>query len=151
MLTDVPIGSWTVAGVCDALELVTGRKEFDTGADVAIAVGLVGATGAVVTGLADWQYLVDRPRRVGLVHGLLNVGAVTLYAVSFGLRRSGAPGAGRGIAAVAYGLVTVSGYFGVEFVFNIKDLAQVKIQGGVAEITEKGDTTMVSFSKDYRP
>ena len=43
-------------------------------ADAAITVGLVGASAAAVTGLADWSKVGrGRPRRIGLVHGLLNI------------------------------------------------------------------------------
>src|ERR1041384_639218 len=74
-LTDVPLGAWTAAFALDAMESISGRKELGTGADVAIAVGLVGAAGAAVTGLTDWADTDGRGRKVGLLHGLLDVGA----------------------------------------------------------------------------
>src|SRR5829696_6835972 len=64
-LTDVPLGAWTAA----------------------IAIGLVGAAGAAVTGLTDWSETDGRARKVGLLHGLLNVGATVLYTTSLVLRR----------------------------------------------------------------
>jgi len=73
-LSDVPIGAWTAASVLDVLEATTGRKELGAGADAAIGVGLAAAIPAALSGLTDWQYLVGRPRRTGLVHGLLNIG-----------------------------------------------------------------------------
>jgi len=55
VLTDVPIGSWTAAAVLDALEEKTGSRAMGQGADAAIALGLVGAAAAGITGLADWS------------------------------------------------------------------------------------------------
>jgi hypothetical protein len=72
VLTDVPLGAWTVALVLDALESLSGRDELGPGADAAVAVGLAGAVGAAATGLTDWHDTDDPARRVGLVHGLLN-------------------------------------------------------------------------------
>ena len=43
VLTDIPVGAWTVALVLDTLAMTSGRKKFSKGADVAIQVGLVGA------------------------------------------------------------------------------------------------------------
>src|ERR1041384_6417246 len=45
VLTDVPIGAWTAALALDAVESISGRKELGAGADVALAVGLLGAAG----------------------------------------------------------------------------------------------------------
>src|SRR6185369_16918136 len=86
-LTDVPLGAWTAALTLDAMESISGRKELGAGADAAIAVGLVGAAGAAVTGLTDWSETNGRARKVGLLHGVLNVGATALYATSLVLRR----------------------------------------------------------------
>lgn len=122
-LSDVPIGAWTVAAGLDLLEGMTGRRELGAGADAAIGIGIAGAVGAAVTGLADWQYLVGQPRRVGLVHGLLNTAALAFYATSLGLRRGGNRGAGQAVAAAGYGVVLFTAYLGGELVF--KDLAHV--------------------------
>src|SRR5438445_3101763 len=64
VLTDVPIGSWTAAAVLDALEEKTGSRALGRGADAAIALGLVGAAAAGITGLADWSKIGGgQPRR----------------------------------------------------------------------------------------
>src|SRR5687768_2446806 len=80
VLTDVPIGSWTAAAVFDALEKTTGSRIIGRRADAAITVGLIAAAAAAVTGLADWSRVGrGRPRRIGLVHGLLNITASACY------------------------------------------------------------------------
>src|SRR5207253_646097 len=66
-------------------------------AEILIAVGVVAALGAAVTGYTDWGDTVDRERRIGLSHGLLNLIATLLYAVSLVLRLT-TPGQGAGIS-----------------------------------------------------
>lgn len=117
-LTDVPIGAWTAALALDGLAAVSGQEEVGRAADAAIVVGLSGAAGAAVTGLSDWQYTSGRARRVGVAHGLLNVGGVLLYASSLLLRRRGARAAGHGLAALGYAVATASAYLGGELVFG---------------------------------
>ena len=60
-LTDLPIGAWSVAIIFDLLDVVRARREFAVAADTSIAIGLIGAAGAAVTGLADWSVLIRRP------------------------------------------------------------------------------------------
>ena len=117
-LTDVPLGAWTAALTLDAMETISGRKELGAGADAAIAVGLVGAAGAAVTGLTDWSETNGRARKVGLLHGLLNVGATALYATSLVLRRKDRRSAGRGFAMLGYAVSSTAAYLGGHLVFG---------------------------------
>jgi nitrite reductase/ring-hydroxylating ferredoxin subunit/uncharacterized membrane protein len=87
VLTDIPVGAWTVAMVLDALGTLSGRSDLDGGADAAVAIGLAGALGAAVTGATDWSETDGRAKTIGLLHGLLNVGATALYASSLVMRR----------------------------------------------------------------
>jgi nitrite reductase/ring-hydroxylating ferredoxin subunit/uncharacterized membrane protein len=116
VLTDVPIGAWTTAVVLDLAE-GAGRPEYGPGADAAIAVGLVGALGAAVTGLADWSETDGRARRTGLLHGLLNVAATTLFASAWMARRSDRS-TGRTLARVGYGVSLAAAYLGGNLVFT---------------------------------
>jgi nitrite reductase/ring-hydroxylating ferredoxin subunit/uncharacterized membrane protein len=117
-LTDVPLGAWTAALTLDAMESISGRKELGAGADAAIAVGLVGAAGAAVTGLTDWSETNGRARKVGLLHGLLNVGATALYATSLVLRSKDNRTAGRGFAMLGYAVSSAAAYLGGHLVFG---------------------------------
>jgi nitrite reductase/ring-hydroxylating ferredoxin subunit/uncharacterized membrane protein len=117
-LTDVPLGAWTAALTLDAMESISGRRELGAGADAAIAVGLVGAAGAAVTGLTDWSETDGRARKVGLLHGLLNVGATTLYATSLVLRRKNKRSAGIGFAMLGYAVSSAAAYLGGHLVFS---------------------------------
>src|ERR1051326_8012399 len=57
LLSDVPIGAWLIAGVFDVIWL--GAAETNAwsarAAEAAVIVGMLGAVGAAVTGLADWS------------------------------------------------------------------------------------------------
>lgn len=117
-LTDVPLGAWTAALALDAMESISGRRELGAGADAAIAVGLVGAAGAAVTGLTDWSETSGRARKVGILHGLMNVGATALYTTSLVLRRRKKRGAGMGFAMLGYAVSSASAYLGGHLVFS---------------------------------
>src|SRR3954470_14797129 len=104
VLTDIPIGAWTAALVLDAAD----RKD----ADWAIQVGLIGAVGAAVTGLTDWQATDGPARRVGLVHGLLNVTATALFTASLVCRKRRERSTGRTLAALGYGVAMAAAYLG---------------------------------------
>jgi nitrite reductase/ring-hydroxylating ferredoxin subunit/uncharacterized membrane protein len=118
VLTDVPIGAWTAALALDAVETISGRRELRAGADAAIAVGLLGAVGSAVTGLTDWSETDGRARKVGLLHGLLNVGATALYATSFVLRRRRKRSAGLGFAMLGYAVSSAAAYLGGHLVYG---------------------------------
>ncbi|HET8627188.1 MAG TPA: Rieske (2Fe-2S) protein [Thermomicrobiales bacterium] len=117
-LTDVPVGAWTTALAFDALDLAAGRIDLQPGADAAVGLGLLGAAGAALAGLTDWQKTYGKARRVGLVHGLLNVGVVGLYGASLVCRKSGARGAGRALAAAGYLVAFYSTYLGGTLVYQ---------------------------------
>src|SRR5437016_1699239 len=56
-ITDVPIGAWLIAAIFDIIWLIspTSYAWAASGALVAVAVGILGALGAAVTGLTDWS------------------------------------------------------------------------------------------------
>ncbi len=121
VLTDVPIGSWTAAAVLDALEEMTGSRAIGRGADAVIAVGLVGAAGTAITGLADWSKIGGgQPRRIGLAHALLNATATACYVTSLCLRSTHSRRAGRRFALLGLIVSSVSAYLGGHLVFKEK-------------------------------
>src|SRR5439155_18279017 len=65
VITDVPLGAWTTAAVFELYEFASGDKKFYRGADMPVGIGLIGAAGAAVAGLNDWQFTNDKPKRVG--------------------------------------------------------------------------------------
>jgi nitrite reductase/ring-hydroxylating ferredoxin subunit/uncharacterized membrane protein len=115
VLTDIPVGAWSVAAITD----VIGRdRRADAVAETAIGIGLIGAVGAAITGLTDWQHTTANDRRVGVVHGLLNVSATALYATSLVLRRRGDRGAGRAVGGLAFTIALGAAYLGGHLVYR---------------------------------
>ena len=112
ILTDVPIGAWTVAIVFDALDSMGSRREYRVAADAALGLGLVGAVGAAATGLTDWQDTDPPARRIGLIHGLLNVASVVLFGSSFLARRRDIRTTARGLAALGYAVSVAAAKLG---------------------------------------
>jgi len=117
VLTDVPLGAWTVATAVDVLNRDDDDRQHRA-AEAAVAVGLVGALGAAVTGITDWQHTAGAERRVGLAHGLLNVSATGLYAVSLTLRFGGARPAGRALGGLAFAVALGAAYLGGHLVYR---------------------------------
>ena len=120
VLTDVPIGAWTAAVVFDAAESMSGRRAYRFAADAAVTVGLVGAIGAAATGLTDWQDIDPPARRIGLVHGLLNLMSATLFGSSLIARRRRSRSSGRDLAALGYALSMIAAYLGGNLVYEEK-------------------------------
>lgn len=117
VLTDLPVGAWSVVCVLDLVEEFTGARKYRAGADAALNIGLVGAAGAAITGLTDWKDVHGQPRRTGVVHGLLNLAAAGLYLASSIQRSNGKRGAARGLAYAAYGVVFASAWLGGHLVY----------------------------------
>jgi nitrite reductase/ring-hydroxylating ferredoxin subunit/uncharacterized membrane protein len=118
-ITDVPLGAWTAALVLDAMESLSGRSEFRDGADAAVAVGLLGAVGSAITGLTDWSETDDRGKRVGAVHGLLNVAAASMYATSYVMRkRKSSRQSAVALSMLGYAVGMMSAYLGGHLVFG---------------------------------
>lgn len=120
ILTDVPIGAWTAAVIFDSLDSMSGRRRFSAAADTSVALGIVGAVGATITGITDWQDIDPPARRVGLVHGLLNLASVALFGSSLIARRKGARDTGRGLAALGYAVSATAAHLGGDLVFDKK-------------------------------
>lgn len=118
LLTDTPIGAWTIALAFDGFETITGRTEFSAGADAAVGAGLLGAVAAAVTGAAQWQYTIGRQQRLGLGHALLNVAALGFFGTSLLCRLNGKRDVGKMTALLGYGFVLASGYIGGELAYG---------------------------------
>ena len=113
MITDIPVGAWTVAAVCDALVLAGADSYRDT-AYTATSIGALGAVAAAVTGLADWSDTKDEPQRLGMLHALVNSTALSIYLASLAARSAKKPRIGAWLGLVGYGIMTAGAYFGGE-------------------------------------
>jgi nitrite reductase/ring-hydroxylating ferredoxin subunit/uncharacterized membrane protein len=117
VFTDLPIGAWTTGLVLDATAART-KEDRAMEEAVAIAVGLAGAAGAAVSGLTDWSETSGQARRTGLLHGLLNIAATTLYATAFVLRKRGARSTGQSCALAGYTIALGAAWFGGDLVYD---------------------------------
>jgi nitrite reductase/ring-hydroxylating ferredoxin subunit len=95
-----------------------GDERLRAPADGLVVVGCVGAIGAALTGLADWQDTNGKERRTGITHALLNVSGLGLFLTSLWLRRSGRRAAGLTASAAGYGLALLASYLGGDLVFR---------------------------------
>jgi nitrite reductase/ring-hydroxylating ferredoxin subunit/uncharacterized membrane protein len=118
VLTDVPIGAWTAAMAFDALHLVSHRRQFAHACEASIGVGLLGATGAAATGLTDWSDVDPPARRLGLIHGLLNLSGAALFATSLFLRKKRSRDLGRIFSVLGYAVMTYSAHLGGKLVYE---------------------------------
>jgi nitrite reductase/ring-hydroxylating ferredoxin subunit/uncharacterized membrane protein len=118
VITDIPIGAWTAATVFDLIEVSTGDEHLAEASDFAVGMGLLGAVGAAVSGLNDWNVTSDKPRRVGALHALLNIGATLCYLGSWWQRRNGCRPAALTTSFAGYGLALLGAYLGGHLVYN---------------------------------
>lgn len=117
MLTDIPIGAWTTALVLDRVGAMSqDPRRWEGASRAAIAIGLVGALGAALSGLEDWRRIQSPVRRVGLAHGLLNVLGVAAFTTSLLRRRR--RGAGRRSALAGYALMLTAARLGGHMVYQ---------------------------------
>jgi len=120
VITDIPLGAWTLAVIFDIIYLFSNRTTWTTAADLSIIIGVVGALAAAVTGYTDWNETIDRERRVGVAHGLINTLVLIIYVASLIVRGAGGNrGLGIVLALVGYALVISAAYLGGEMVFSI--------------------------------
>ncbi len=117
-VTDVPLGAWTAAVACDVLDIFDHRGPYEDGARCVIGLGLIGAVTSAVTGLTDWSDTDPPARRVGLIHGLLNVAGVGLFTASYILRGRRARNTGKLFALAGLGTAAVSAWLGGALVYN---------------------------------
>ncbi len=120
VLVEVPVGAWSATAVFDALAAISGSEKLDFAADATLALGLVGAVGAAVTGMTNWSEVEEAaPRKIGAVHALLNVAATGLYVGSLLARRKvGGRSTGRALGTLGYLLVSISAHLGGNMIYE---------------------------------
>jgi uncharacterized membrane protein len=91
ILVTIPIGTWTASVIFDIIGLFADdATPYAIGAQILIAIGVVGAVVAAAFGLLDLATLArgTAARRTALIHMGLNLGAVVLFAVNWAVRAS---------------------------------------------------------------
>src|SRR6202165_2503468 len=120
VITDIPLGAWTLAVLFDIIYLFKGTHGWISAAALAVFVGLLGALGSALTGYTDWSDTFGRERRVGIAHGLLNTAVIVVYLVSLIIRVThGSRGLAIVLALIGYGIVITAAFLGGDLVFSI--------------------------------
>ena len=119
-LTTGAIGT-TVA--LDAMSLLPGKPatemlDASRFAQRALGLGILANFAAAATGVTDWQHTHEKDRRIGLVHGVLNLVATALYIQSWRDRRRGRHLRGIVTSAAGYAITSGSGFLGGALVFG---------------------------------
>jgi uncharacterized membrane protein len=119
-VTDVPVGAWAATVTLDSMAAMCPSSGINAAADATLWLGLVGAVASAASGLSDWAYIdQERPRRVGAVHALLNIGATALFASSACIRRRNRT-SGRALAGIGFAIVFLSAHLGGNLVYEHK-------------------------------
>jgi uncharacterized membrane protein len=121
MLIPFPLGLLSTSVVFDVLYLLTDDSKWSEIAFWMIAAGVIGGLAAIVFGAIDFARVPDgtRAHSIGVVHALLSVSMVVVFAVSW-LLRMGMPGEAGAIPIIlsllGASLAVVTGWFGGELV-----------------------------------
>ena len=120
VMTDIPVGSWTATVLFDGIGAIFGNRTMDAAADATNLLGLAGAAGAAILGMNDWAEIKEEaPRRIGAVHGLLNIGATVLFGWSaLARRRYSTRARARALAAAGYVMVSLSAHLGGNLIYE---------------------------------
>jgi nitrite reductase/ring-hydroxylating ferredoxin subunit/uncharacterized membrane protein len=114
VLTDFPIGAWTMATVLDAV----GGPASEPAADILVAVGIATAVPTAAAGLNDWSDTQGKSRRVGLVHAVSNGTALCLFSSSAVARASGNRTIGKTLGLAGFGVLMFGGFLGGHLSFS---------------------------------
>jgi len=122
MLTDIPIGAWTLTIILDLIGLLFGFRQLALASGITAGIGVAGALAAAAAGLADWMDVNPPEKAIGAFHATVNVSATILFLISFLMRWGSHWQLGWGtfvVAAAGYLLVSIGGYLGGLMVFNM--------------------------------
>jgi nitrite reductase/ring-hydroxylating ferredoxin subunit/uncharacterized membrane protein len=122
LLTDIPVGAWTVALVLDLIALIFGVTSLGLASGIAIGLGVLGALGAIAAGLMDFMDVDPLEKAVGFVHGISNIIATVLFAISFFMLWASnwhIDLANFIVALVGYLILTLGAFLGGSLVFRM--------------------------------
>lgn len=113
-VVDLPIGFWTSSFVFDVVGM-------EKAADLTLKLGTVSAVAAAATGAAQWQDTqeMEKPRRVGTLHAILNIGAAGLCGASWLCRDRGYRSTGVALSTIGYGIATFSAWLGGDLAYDL--------------------------------
>lgn len=124
MAVTIPIGTWTASVVFDIVGFFADDPSpWASGARALILIGLVGAVVAAVLGFLDFTRLArgTAAHRTALVHMMLNLTAIVIFAVGLALRFAEpdeTPVTAFILSLVAMGGLGVSGWLGGKLAYR---------------------------------
>jgi nitrite reductase/ring-hydroxylating ferredoxin subunit/uncharacterized membrane protein len=122
LLTDIPIGAWTLTILLDLMALLFRLPQLGLAASITAGIGVAGAAAAAAAGLADWMDIDPPEKAVGAFHATVNITATILFLISFLMRWDQHWQTGWGTFAPAlagYLLAALGGYLGGIMVFHM--------------------------------
>ncbi|MBA2636680.1 MAG: Rieske 2Fe-2S domain-containing protein [Solirubrobacterales bacterium] len=110
-MSDLPLGLWVGQVALDAV------GEHGAAGKLG-ALGIASGVGAAVTGTADWTVSDGGDRRVGLLHGIGQLAAMTIQGGSLVARVKGRQGPAKVLAGVGLGVSVAFAYLGGHLVLG---------------------------------
>ena len=116
-----PLGLLSTAVIFDIIYLVTANPRWATVSFWMIAAGVVGGLLAALFGFIDYLNIPSgtRAKRIGMLHGLINLGVMILFAVSWWLRSDlpeAPPTIALALSFIGVGAASLGGWLGGELV-----------------------------------
>ena len=122
-LASLTTGALGTMVALDAVSMLPGQPKTELAdasrfASRALGVGILASIGSAITGATDWQHTHEEDRRVGLVHGVVNLAATALYARSWWDRHQGRHRRGIALSTFGYAITLGGSYLGGALVFD---------------------------------
>jgi nitrite reductase/ring-hydroxylating ferredoxin subunit/uncharacterized membrane protein len=114
MLTDLPIGFWTSSFMLD----LVGGERGAAASQRLVGLGILSAVPTAAAGVSDWSDTIGEERRIGTVHAVANVVALSLYSWSWFARRAGRRKAGVTLGLLGATAASAGGYLGGHLVYR---------------------------------
>jgi nitrite reductase/ring-hydroxylating ferredoxin subunit/uncharacterized membrane protein len=121
ILTDLPIGAWTLSALYDVLSLVMPfNRKFKQTADELTALGVFAAVPTAIAGITDYSTIKEDAADYGLLHSILNTVGLGLYLLSWRSRRHNQRFRGIAFGMLGMGVITASAWLGGELVYRLR-------------------------------
>lgn len=119
VLTDVPIGAFTLVLIFDFFDL-------RVASDVCLTLGILSMLAAAAAGAADYTDTDDNARMVATVHATVMILTLLVFVISLVLRLGQAPGASRtlpfALDVIGFLLISAGAYLGGEVVYTLGNM-----------------------------
>jgi nitrite reductase/ring-hydroxylating ferredoxin subunit/uncharacterized membrane protein len=122
LLTDVPVGAWTLAIVLELIALILGVPNLGLASAIAIGLGVLAALAAMATGFMDWMDVDPPEKALGMLHAILNVTSTLLFLIALWMLWGDGWGVSLpnfAVALVAYLIISAGAFIGGDLVYRM--------------------------------